>query len=166
LQHPSEVKAAKNTARICKLCIPELNIWVGESEGDFLPLSESLKKENAKVVLLYPSDESIDISTFISKNSRSSASSFRVLLIDGTWKKAYKIMQLNPWLKELTAIKLEDIKSGYDIRKSPSENALSTLEALAHTLKAIEPEVNTRTLFSAFADMQSHFKLNAHYKNV
>ncbi len=163
LQHPSEVKAAKNTARICKLCIPDINIWVGESEIDFLPLVESLNTGNAKIVLLYPSDESIEISTFLSKNDHNSFGRFRVLLIDGTWKKAYKIMQLNPWLKELTAIKLEDIKSSYDIRKSPSENALSTLEALAHTLKTIEPNIETRTLFSAFDDMQSHFKSNGTY---
>ena len=122
IQHPSEIKVAKNTARICKLCISQTNIWVGEASESFAQLQAELKNEKRRILVLYPEDDAISLDAVITQHFSTSNSiqittqttkqdteetnfdtlngvaDFRILLIDGTWKKAYKIWKLNPWL--------------------------------------------------------------------
>ncbi len=78
----------------------------------------------------------------------------RVILIDGTWRKAYKIWQLSSNLHTLPSIHLpEGLKGQYLIRKAPSENSLSTVEAGYHMLSILEPERDFSPLLTAFEKM-------------
>ena len=156
LQHPSEVHVAKNTARLCKLCLPELNIWIGENAEDFLTVRQSLEEDSAKILVLYLDDSAVELTTIATGHQQLGA--FRIVLIDGTWKKAFKMWQLNPWLHSFTTVKFTDRTSSYDIRKSPNVNALSTLEALAYSLELLEPLAPVKTLYDTFAAMQAPFK--------
>ena len=77
-----------------------------------------------------------------------------LILIDGTWRKAKKIFMLSKNLHTLPSLKLAPLEtSDYRIRKSPSENALSTLEAAVHALQFLEPDLNTMSATQSFQKM-------------
>lgn len=153
LQHPSEVKAAKNTARLIKLAIKTTNIWVGETANDFLEAQHSLTQSTLPVRVLYPTEHSVKLSDSCPKDQ----GPYHFVLIDGTWKKAYKLWQLNTWLHTLPSISIEGVRSRYDIRKAPAEHCLSTLEAAAYCLEHTE-NINCAPLLSLFDARQEIFR--------
>ncbi|MDO6774438.1 tRNA-uridine aminocarboxypropyltransferase [Shewanella sp. 3_MG-2023] len=155
LQHPSEVEHAKNTVKLLSLTLPQTQVVVGESADDFALLRQQLAAANKPVYLVYPCENS--------QNAADSSvpADCCILLIDGTWRKAFKMLQLNPWLLELPALHIEfEGVSQYLIRKAKRSDSLSTLEATAYTLQAIDSELDISPLFSAFDAMVQH-KLNA-----
>ena len=146
LQDPSEVGHAKNSVRLMELVIPETQVYVGETPEDFSVLRQYLTNSDKPVYLVYPSDES-ELA-----GSNSLGEEVILLLLDGTWRKAYKLLQLNPWLEDFPALHLElESASNYTIRKASRSDSLSTLEASAMMLKAIEPLQDVTPLTDALA---------------
>ncbi len=80
----------------------------------------------------------------------------QIILLDGTWKKAYKLWQLNTWLHTLPTLRIDDVESQYHIRKAPKAGYLSTLEAAAICLEKLE-KCNTKPLYNCFNLMQKTF---------
>ncbi|WP_144211519.1 tRNA-uridine aminocarboxypropyltransferase [Shewanella donghaensis] len=155
LQHPSEVEHAKNTVKLLCLSLPQTQVVVGETAEDFAELRQALEKSHRAVYLVYPSENS--------QNAASSSvpNDCTILLIDGTWRKAFKMLQLNPWLLALPALHIEfEGVSQYRIRKAKRSDSLSTLEATAYTLQAIDSSLDINPLFDVFDAMVQH-KLNA-----
>lgn len=62
------------------------------------------------------------------------------ILLDGTWRKAYRMLHSNPALLGLPRITLGAMAGQYSIRKKPFPEALSTLEAGYHLLSQWEGE--------------------------
>jgi len=154
LQHPSEKNRAKNTARLVSLVVPDAKVVVGESAADFEQIKQRLidrESAGARVAVLFPSPES----TILSENVESASNIIQTLiLIDGTWRKAKKMWQLNPWLWTLVVFRLEaGSKSRYRIRKGSQAGGLSTLDAVALTLEIVEG-ADTEPLYKAFEAMQ------------
>ena len=59
-----------------------------------------------------------------------------VIVLDGTWIEARKILKRNPILSNIPKLTFNStIKSNYLIRKQPKENYLSTIESVGHLLK-------------------------------
>lgn len=146
LQDPSEVGHAKNSVRLMELVIPETQVYVGETPMDFFVLRQYLANSNKPVYLVYPSENS-ELA-----DSSSLAEEVILLLLDGTWRKAYKLLQLNPWLADFPALHLElESASNYTIRKASRSDSLSTLEASAMMLKAIDPLKDVTPLTDALA---------------
>lgn len=134
LQHPSEAKIAKNTAKLLALSLTQCDIIKGENDNDFaflkhLPVSST--------VLLYPDEHAIKLDS--PKTVCGLSPITHIIVIDGTWKKAYKIMQLTPLLKQFKTVSFNHLPTNrYAIRKAPRADSLSTLEAIAHSLSLIE----------------------------
>ncbi|WP_041417457.1 tRNA-uridine aminocarboxypropyltransferase [Shewanella woodyi] len=148
LQDPSEVGHAKNSVRLMELVIPETQVYVGETPQDFQALRHYLNTCGKPVFLVYPSDSSSDVA------ETSFTEQAVLLLLDGTWRKAYKLLQLNPWLQDYPALHLDlTSASNYKIRKASRADSLSTLEAAAMMLKAIEPELQITPLTNALDAM-------------
>ncbi|MGL5359720.1 MAG: tRNA-uridine aminocarboxypropyltransferase [Shewanella sp.] len=148
LQHPSEVSHKKNSVRVLSLVVPEVQVFVGEGAADFSPLRDYLACCGKPIYLVYPSAQSVSIAdTQIERD-------VVLLLLDGTWRKAFKMLQLNPWLSEYPALHLaEGYATRYKIRKSRRTDSLSTLEASAYMLKALDSELNVEPLIAAFEGM-------------
>ncbi|RYV02972.1 DTW domain-containing protein [Shewanella sp. OPT22] len=148
LQHPSEVKHAKNSVRLLPLSLPNIQIVVGESEADFVELRAWLTTQKKPIYLLYPSDSSRDISeTQATENAI-------LIVLDGTWRKAHKMLMLNPWLLAFTHLSITpDRPSNYKIRKASRSDSLSSLEAAAFGIKTLEPMVNISPLLNLFDAM-------------
>ncbi|MEC4728644.1 DTW domain-containing protein [Shewanella sp. D64] len=148
LQDPSEVTHAKNSVRLMALVIPETQIYVGETPDDFKSLRHYLEGCKKPIYLVYPSDISSDVAgTQFDKK-------VVLLFLDGTWRKAYKLLQLNPWLQNYPALHLDlESASNYKIRKASRADSLSTLEAAAMMLRSIEPELKVTPLTNALEAM-------------
>lgn len=133
LQHPSEVKAAKGTVRLLKLILPDTQVYVGETPEDFKIVKAQVKKSTDSWALLYPGDDAVIASAVSAQNIKN------LIAIDGTWKKAYRILQLNSWLQDITTVSFSGvIQSRYRIRKTRISNSFSTLESVGLCLHELE----------------------------
>ncbi|CAM4075126.1 tRNA-uridine aminocarboxypropyltransferase [Shewanella aquimarina] len=147
LQHPSEVSHAKNSVKLMQAVMGDkLRLVVGESPEDFTELRDYLKAQSRPVYLLYPSETSQPLEASVQHHDAI------LLLLDGTWRKAYKLLQLNPWLLEFTGVHLDlDAPSKYTIRKAKRDDSLSTLEAAALAIETLEPSCDVSPLHDALA---------------
>ncbi|XP_059443833.1 uncharacterized protein LOC132175797 [Corylus avellana] len=91
-------------------------------------------------VLLFPSDCAIGVDGL-------DALGFKVtnlIVLDGTWAKATRMYNENPWLKLLPHLKLDLKKMSLfsEVRSQPKPGCLSTIESIVYALKALgdEPE--------------------------
>src|SRR3546814_6536235 len=77
----------------------------------------------------------------------------RSLLIvpDGTWRKARKILHANPVLSTLPHLSLPlGQPSAYRVRKASEPAAVSTIEAIVRTLAILEPDRDFQPLLKPF----------------
>jgi len=169
LQHPGETKHALNTAHLAKLCLPKLDIW---SHCDFNQ-DERLNTLIAGTpgpYLLFPQEDALTLDSS-SVTSALFDPSAPIIILDGTWRKCYRILRSTPALQCLTAIQFEPAeKSNYRIRKSPNEQALSTIEAIYSLLSLIEQDSNKfrplLTIFNAMIEQQiSYMGQETYQKN-
>ena len=143
LQHPSEVNHALNTARLAALGLNNAQLVVGEVFED-LPTLLNLPGYQAR--LLFPADDA--------QLLRAYAPSDQPLLLvvpDGTWRKARKLLHLNPLLAALPRVALaEGAVSRYRLRKAPGPGALSTVEAIVQALHVLEAPRSFEPLLKPF----------------
>jgi len=130
LQDPSEEKKAIGSARILGLSLQRSKITVGEH---FDPSTFTLDNS----YLVFPSEDAIPASQLAQVKNIDPNSQF--ILLDGSWKKAYKLLMSNPFLQALPKVAIDvEKKSAYRIRKSPREDGLSTVEAGYYLLAQLE----------------------------
>ena len=153
LQHPSEIKRAIGTARILSLSLPNSRLWVGEDFSNHDEINALLAEPERDVYIVYPGDGAIPVSTVAAtvKSHRLQT----VILLDGTWKKAYKMWLLSTNLHSLPLVNLDNANNGnYRIRKSSKEQGVSTVEAGYLALSAFEADDNKFTpLLTTFNQM-------------
>ncbi|PML80864.1 tRNA-uridine aminocarboxypropyltransferase [Enterovibrio norvegicus] len=157
LQHPSEVHQPIGTARILSLSLTNSRLFVGEDFSNNDALNTLLDpRSGVDYVVLYPSDDAISLSSENTEIITGEDGYKRgLILLDGTWRKAYKMYQLSKNLHALPAVKLDEIEQGnYRIRKSPKESGLSTVEAGFYALSAMTGEqTRFHPLMAAFDSM-------------
>ena len=132
LQHPGEVKNAIGTARILNLSLPQCQIIIGEDFTDNTLLNDMLNDRTRQCFLLYPSEESIAAEYLAGNESRNRDANIKrtFILLDGTWRKAFKMYQSSINLQKLPAVRLNaEQESQYTIRQTSIEGGLSTVEA-------------------------------------
>lgn len=133
LQHPDEVRHALNTARLAALGLRNAELRVGEVFDD---LAERLATDVYRVGLLFPGDEAQPLVAYAED---ADTRPWLLIVPDGTWRKARKLLYLNPLLETLPRVTLASVQpSRYRLRKAPEEGALSTVEAVTQALNALE----------------------------
>ncbi|MDO9618196.1 MAG: DTW domain-containing protein [Pseudomonas sp.] len=133
LQHPSEVRHALNTARLAALGLSNAELRVGEV---FESLAALLQQPGYRACLLFPGEQAQGLMAFAEQHSE-----LPLLLVvpDGTWRKARKLLHLNPLLAALPRVVLPaGLQSRYRLRKAPMPGALSTIEAIVTALNTVE----------------------------
>jgi len=153
LQHPLEVRNAKNSARLLHLCLPGSRLEVGET-FDAGTLDALLAADGRQPLLLYPETPG-DASLGVAPPPvvpLPDAGRLRLVVLDATWRKSRKMLYLNPALQRLPRLALRDIPaSAYRIRKAHAPHQLSTLEAAAYALAQLENNPgHYQPLLSAF----------------
>lgn len=131
LQHPSEVNHALNTARLAALGLNNAELVVGEVFED---LPQLLNVPGYQARLLFPGDDAQPMQAYEAGDEP-----WLLVVPDGTWRKARKMLHLNPLLAALPRVTLAaGAVSRYRLRKAPGPGALSTVEAIVQALKVLE----------------------------
>jgi len=143
LQHPNEVNHALNTARLAALGLNNAQLVVGEVFDDLPTL---LNPPGYQARLLFPADDAHPLQA-----SAPGAQPLLLVVPDGTWRKARKLLHLNPVLAALPRVTLaEAAASRYRLRKAPGPGALSTVEAIVQALQVLEAPVSFEPLLKPF----------------
>jgi len=133
LQHPSEVRHALNTARLAALGLTNAELCVGETFAD---LEGLLNRPGYRSCLLFPGEGAQPLAAFAEEQN---ARPLQLVVPDGTWRKAAKLLHMNPLLAALPRVTLpEGGVSRYRLRKAPMAGALSTIEAIVQALDGLE----------------------------
>lgn len=144
LQHPSETAHALNTARLAALGLNNAELRVGEVFDD---LGDVLATPGYRPALLFPGDDAQVLTTYRENESEP----LLLVVPDGTWRKARKLLYMNPLLEGLPRVTLGAVApSRYRLRKAPKAGALSTIEAVAGALNALEYPVCFDALLAPF----------------
>ena len=145
LQHPEESRHALNTARLAALGLVNGELQVGEQFAD---LASWLADPAYQACLLFPGDDAQPVATVAASVS---ARPLLLVVPDGTWRKARKLLYLNPLLAALPRVCLPaGLESRYRLRKAPMAGALSTLEAIVVALEALEAPHSFAALLQPF----------------
>lgn len=142
LQHPYEVAHPKGTAALLAASLQQAEIRVGEDFSGDRWLNDLLADPSLRCYLLWPDEEAISPAELRGQMASVSpaATAVAFILLDGTWRKAFRMLQSNPALARLPRIGLGAIAGQYAIRKKPFPEALSTIEAGYHLLSQWEGE--------------------------
>ncbi|MGL6625205.1 tRNA-uridine aminocarboxypropyltransferase [Aeromonas jandaei] len=142
LQHPYEVSHPKGTAALLAASLQQAEIRVGEDFSRDTWLNDLLADPSLRCYLLWPDEEAISPAELRGQMASVSpaATAVAFILLDGTWRKAFRMLQSNPALARLPRIGLGAIAGQYAIRKKPFPEALSTIEAGYHLLSQWEGE--------------------------
>jgi len=134
LQHPSETRHPFNTARMVQLAVERSQICIGESfQLGFGALSQ-FSLDNYQPMLLFPGEASRPPSEYRS-DFESSAKIPLLIVPDGTWRKAKKILHYSPTIAALPRVDLGELgESQYGVRKSSQPGGVSTVEACYYFL--------------------------------
>ncbi|WP_448556887.1 tRNA-uridine aminocarboxypropyltransferase [Thalassotalea montiporae] len=162
LQHPKEVDHPKGSADLLLTSLSNSRRFVGEKfdeHADFQAFLSGMLNEESNLIrkkfyVMFPGEHSSEISAKVNAQPEETI----LIVIDGTWKKAYKMFQLSTCLHQLPQLHLPSgLASCYDIRKTQKENALSTLEASCYALGILEQNTeNYASLLENFAQYNQH----------
>ena len=139
------------TGRMASLCLEGASLHHGVSfEGD-AAVRAALGDPARPAALLWPGEGAIDLA------SSPPAGPITLVVVDGTWAQAKKVVRVNPSLRALPRYAFAPpAPSTYRIRREPRDDYVSTIEALAHVLTLLEGDRFGAMLapFAAMIDAQ------------
>lgn len=150
LQDPSEQNKAIGTARILDLSLSHVKLTIAD-------IFDAADFDLDNTFLVFPSEQAIAVAGLQQQKKINANTQF--ILLDGSWKKAYKLLMTNPFLQALPKVMINiENKSAYRIRKSPKEEGLSTVEAGYYLLSELESNfekyIPLLTAFNQMIDFQ------------
>lgn len=156
LQHPRERSVPINTARLAEVGLTNAERLVGV-EFDERELARALSG-GAPPILLFPGPEARPLAEARRHGP------VTLVVLDGTWWQAQKLLKTNPSLAHLPRYRLNPAEpSRYRIRRAPSAECISTIEAIVEALTVLEgDECPARALlapFDALVEQQLTFKV-------
>ncbi|HWV39856.1 MAG TPA: tRNA-uridine aminocarboxypropyltransferase [Vulgatibacter sp.] len=124
LQHHRESRVRIGTARMAHLALPNSEFHVG--------VRFSLRP-GPRTAVLFPGDDALPPETL------REGEPWTLVVVDGTWPQARKIVERDPVLASLPRIGFRPVRPGnYRIRREPSPECLATVEAVAQVLGMVE----------------------------
>ncbi len=163
LMHPKEYKKERNgTGRMTNLQLENSEIIVGVDFTNNKRVNEILTEEKNSSFLLYPGEdtfnlsvrESSDIISFMGDNPH-------IFILDGTWPCARKMLKLSKNLQKLKRVSFDNkIKSKFTIKQQPAPLCLSTIESVYTVLNLLNQsnleQCNTKDFLIPFEKMIDH----------
>ncbi|WP_370424919.1 tRNA-uridine aminocarboxypropyltransferase [Tenacibaculum dicentrarchi] len=163
LMHPKEYKKERNgTGRMTNLQLENSEIIVGVDFTNNKRVNEILTEEKNSSYLLYPGEdtfnlsirESSDIISFMGDNPH-------IFILDGTWPCARKMLKLSKNLQKLKRVSFDNkIKSKFTIKQQPAPLCLSTIESVYTVLNLLNQseleQCDTKDFLIPFEKMIDH----------
>jgi len=138
LQHPTEAKQSKGSLPLLANSLNFCTIIQGENFSNNKELQQKISQYKNNVYLLYP-EKQTSITLGEKTLLRLSKQVHCLILLDATWKKAYRMYQLSNNLHALPKLQLPlGLTNHYEIRTTRVDNGLSTLEACCYALSMLE----------------------------
>ncbi len=146
LQHPRESRVAIGTARIAHLGLAGSELHEGIAFAGHARVGELVARPGT--ALLFPGKGAVAPDALEHPPET-------LLVIDGTWPQARKMIALNPALRALPRIGFMPRRPGnYRIRREPARHCVATVEAVVEVLAAFErDEARFAPLLRAFESM-------------
>ncbi|HEX4403580.1 MAG TPA: tRNA-uridine aminocarboxypropyltransferase, partial [Polyangia bacterium] len=126
LQHPRERHVPINTARLARLSLPDSILRRAvDFEADPVVTDALTGRDGGPPpYLLFPGPDAVDLAR------ERPAGPVTLVVLDGTWWQAKKLLRRNPRLATLPRISLAPAQpSRYRIRREPHDHCVSTIEA-------------------------------------
>jgi DTW domain-containing protein YfiP len=139
LQHPRERHVPINTARLARLSLPDAILRRAVDFETDPVVSDALSGRDGgpPPYLLFPGAKAIDLAT------ERPAGPITLVVLDGTWWQARKLLRRNPRLAALPQLRLDPATpSRYRIRREPHAHCVATIEAIALALRALEGDAD------------------------
>lgn len=146
IQHPREAKVPISTCRMAHLSLPNSELHIGVSAKGNPALEAACAQPD--VAVLFPSESATDVDQLAQPPKT-------LVVVDGTWSNAKKVVEKCPILSKLPRLKFfPDQPGNYRIRREPDEHSLATIEATAFVLEVLEKAPRRFTpILSAFDAM-------------
>jgi DTW domain-containing protein YfiP len=140
LMHPKEARKVKlGTGRLTHLCLKNSEILLGVDFTEDERINSLIKDPAYYSLLLYPGEDSTDISDFHFPAGISDRKKILVFVIDASWTLARKILRLSTNLRALPKIHFRlQGPSRYVIKQQPHEYCLSTIESVYFLLEELD----------------------------
>lgn len=153
IQHPKEADHAKNTARLLALCSSNITIVRSDCSTEMRYIQSTCNTNECAI--LYPTPTS---NVFEAHKTTLAETLTSLVVIDGSWKQAYAIMQQHSWLQSLPCYHFNAApKTRYRIRHTRFSDGLSTLEATAYALSTLY-NINANGLYKLQDAMQNNWQ--------
>ncbi len=149
LIHDKEIRRLTNTGRFAGLCLENSSVFVKGRQGEVWDEKQVLPDGYAHRILFPFASETLspEMKTIDNKP-------LNLIVPDGTWSQAKKIVISEPYLHSIKRVKLPpDALSSYHLRKADNPEHISTLEAIARALGIIENGIIREELESVFTAM-------------
>ncbi len=159
IQHPREARVPVSTCRMAHLSLPNSELHVALKAQGNARLEAVCAQPGTAV--LFPSESATDVDAL-------EAPPPQLIVVDGTWANAKKVVEKCPVLSALPRLKFQPDRPGnYRIRKEPEEHCLATIEAIAFVLERLERAPGRFTpmlqVFDAMVEKQLDFiEANGH----
>lgn len=136
VQHPRERNHPFGTERFARLGLRRVQVRVWDpNDADAVSAVSQLPPNTA---LLYPSPEAREVGS-LQPFERPD----HIVVVDGTWHQAKKLVRKASWLRSLPRIRLAPTApSEYRVRRQPRADCLSTIEATVALLRVLEPDTS------------------------
>jgi len=177
LVHPKEVRRPLGTAPLLRLCLSNLVVHVADrfpEPEDDRELHMELHEGGHRCILVCPGANAEVLRPSRSHEQADDQQSPATLIfVDGRWSQAKTMVNRSRWMQQLPrAVICPSEQSGYVFRKQPVQGCLSTLEAVAEALLALEgprgPELKQALIapFSTMVQLQCPFIPDLRDKNA
>ncbi|HEX4340296.1 MAG TPA: tRNA-uridine aminocarboxypropyltransferase [Polyangiaceae bacterium] len=134
LQHPRERLHPIGTARFARLGLARSHVEIAWNASTREETPPHWVPEGA--ALLYPGAGARDL-----RELPPTERPKHLVVIDGTWHTARTLFRDKAWLQKLPRVRLSPSEpSRYRIRREPTRDSLSTIEAVVLALRILEPE--------------------------
>jgi DTW domain-containing protein YfiP len=140
LQHPRERHVPINTVRLARLSLPDaiLRRAVDFESDQVVVDALSGADGGPPPYLLFPGPNAVDLAVARPPGP------ITLVVLDGTWWQAGKLLRRNPRLAALPQLRLApSAPSRYRIRREPHDHCVATIEAIALALRSLEGEGET-----------------------
>lgn len=146
LIHKLEIDRKIATGLLSHLILNDSFLISGHDYTNDKIVNELISNENNYCVVLYPGDDSINLSGLGHEEKSKlvpKGKSLVVIVIDGTWRTARQTMRLSENLGRLPKISFsKTTQSNFRIRKQPADGYCATVEAIHTTIELIGESQN------------------------
>ncbi|GAB2641162.1 tRNA-uridine aminocarboxypropyltransferase [Vibrio panuliri] len=137
LMHENEVTRETNTGQWLLKALPSTSKHIWQRRSPCPELIKLIESDHYQPYLLYPSDNSVSLSEVTNMSAQQQKVPLLIIL-DGTWQEAAKMLRKSGWLAALPGVHLTPSQpSAYQLRRNQQQGHLCTFEVGAEVIKEL-----------------------------